>query len=138
MAGTKRKQVPGGVSSKPSSHKKLKNEPAKPTKKASVLEVLETETDSDPILESDTTKHSGDDDGVSWASDDAPAAQDVPPEDKHQVPPPKKKKSKASAMFPKTNTHTGRVRCSVIKARLIDSGTRLLQGNSCKAKGCCP
>lgn len=30
---------------------------------------LETETDSDPIVESDTTEHSGDDDGVSWPSD---------------------------------------------------------------------
>ncbi|KAL8733720.1 MAG: hypothetical protein Q9166_001913 [cf. Caloplaca sp. 2 TL-2023] len=29
---------------------------------------LETETDSDPIVESDTTEHSGDDDGVSWPS----------------------------------------------------------------------
>ena len=28
------------------------------------------ETDSDPIVESDTTDHSGDDDGVSWPSDD--------------------------------------------------------------------
>lgn len=31
---------------------------------------LETETDSDPIVESDTTDHSGDDDGVSWPSDE--------------------------------------------------------------------
>ncbi|KAL8704379.1 MAG: hypothetical protein Q9201_002448 [Fulgogasparrea decipioides] len=31
---------------------------------------LETETDSDPIVESDTTEHSGGDDGVSWPSDD--------------------------------------------------------------------
>lgn len=30
---------------------------------------LETETDSDPIVESETTEHSGDDDGVSWPSD---------------------------------------------------------------------
>lgn len=30
----------------------------------------EAETDSDPIVESDTTEHSGDDDGVSWPSDD--------------------------------------------------------------------
>ena len=30
----------------------------------------EAETDSDPIIESDTTEHSGDDDGVSWPSDD--------------------------------------------------------------------
>ena len=30
----------------------------------------EAETDSDPIVESDTTEQSGDDDGVSWPSDD--------------------------------------------------------------------
>lgn len=29
----------------------------------------EAETDSDPIVESDTTEHSGEDDGVSWPSD---------------------------------------------------------------------
>lgn len=31
---------------------------------------LETATDSDPIVESDTTSQSGDDDGVSWPSDE--------------------------------------------------------------------
>ncbi|KAL8761210.1 MAG: hypothetical protein Q9184_002642 [Pyrenodesmia sp. 2 TL-2023] len=31
---------------------------------------LETAEDSDPIVESDTTEHSGDDDGVSWPSDE--------------------------------------------------------------------
>ena len=30
----------------------------------------EAETDSDPIVESDTTEHSGGDDGVSWPSDE--------------------------------------------------------------------
>ena len=37
---------------------------------------LETETDSDPIVESDTTENSGDDNGVSWPSDHESAAQD--------------------------------------------------------------
>ena len=31
---------------------------------------LETATDSDPIVESDTTSQSGDDDGASWPSDE--------------------------------------------------------------------
>ena len=31
---------------------------------------LETATDSDPIVESDTTSQSGDDDGVSWPSEE--------------------------------------------------------------------
>ena len=31
---------------------------------------LETATDSDPIVESDTTSQSGDDDGISWPSDE--------------------------------------------------------------------
>ena len=34
--------------------------------------VAETETDSDPLVESDTTSQSGDDDGVDWPSDDEP------------------------------------------------------------------
>ena len=38
----------------------------------------EAETDSDPIVESDTTEHSGDDDGVSWPSDDEEASASPP------------------------------------------------------------
>ena len=33
------------------------------------VEPLDAETDSDPIIESDTTSQSGEDDGVSWPSD---------------------------------------------------------------------
>ena len=49
--------------------KKRKNEAekAKPSKRMDVP--LEAETDSDPIVESDTTSQSGDDDGISWPSD---------------------------------------------------------------------
>ena len=43
----------------------------KPVKKLKVpLSDLETATDSDPIIESDTTEHSGEDDGESWPSTD--------------------------------------------------------------------
>lgn len=33
------------------------------------VQLLEAETDSDPIIESDTTSQSGEDDGVSWPSE---------------------------------------------------------------------
>lgn len=39
----------------------------------------EAESDSDPIVESDTTEHSGEDDGVSWPADDEPSVKvDLP------------------------------------------------------------
>ena len=47
-----------------------------PTKRSKIAEV---ETDSDPIIESDTASQSGDDDGVSWPSDqDNDAAGGLP------------------------------------------------------------
>lgn len=79
MAGLKRKQVPHFTSSISSGHKKLKNEASQSKRPPPVLQVHKvhnTEPDSDPIVESDTTEHSGIDDGVSWPSDAAPAAQD--------------------------------------------------------------
>ena len=59
----------------------LKEQAASPTKKSRVdrkeaskpkirSEFTEAETDSDPIVESDTTDHSGSDNGVSWPSED--------------------------------------------------------------------
>ena len=68
MAGTKRKGAfetksqPGRIQKK---HKKEEEN----HKSSTAVEPLEAETDSDPIVESDTTSQSGDDDGVSWPSD---------------------------------------------------------------------
>lgn len=42
-------------------------------------EFKETETDSDPIVESDTTEHSGEDDGVSWPSADEEIRDPISP-----------------------------------------------------------
>ena len=68
MAGVKRKityesRTQPGITAK--KHRKDENghEPSNPT------QLLEAETDSDPIIESDTTSQSGDDDGSSWPSD---------------------------------------------------------------------
>lgn len=44
--------------------------PEKARKEEKRVQELETATDSDPILESDTASQSGDDDGVSWPSDE--------------------------------------------------------------------
>ena len=63
MAGIKRKQASSSIANGHETGKKLKKESPPPSD-------LEAETDSDPIIESDTTEHSGDDDGVSWPSDE--------------------------------------------------------------------
>ena len=60
MAGLKRKDVPV----------RSGNSAAVKKPKTAPRILLETEPDSDPIIESDTTEHSGDDDGVSWPSDE--------------------------------------------------------------------
>ena len=71
MAGIKRKQAP--VNKTNWNTKKPRITPGhaehKTTKPIIPPEELEAETDSDPIIESDTTEHSGEDDGASWPSD---------------------------------------------------------------------
>ena len=86
MAGIKRKQPEVAGGRVKGGSKKSKIEPknakksARPPTPLSDISELEAETDSDPIIESDTTEHSGDDDGVSWPSDDeepaVPATKD--------------------------------------------------------------
>ncbi|KAL8938009.1 MAG: hypothetical protein Q9211_003410 [Gyalolechia sp. 1 TL-2023] len=71
MSGTKRKQPPGSVL--PNGNlKKQKHLPEPVLKNVAPSSDQEFEVDSDPIVESDTTEHSGDDDGASWPSDDNP------------------------------------------------------------------
>ncbi|KAL8845941.1 MAG: hypothetical protein Q9221_008932 [Calogaya cf. arnoldii] len=74
MAGIKRKQiVPPGTQSDDVKKRKKGTEPVVESPSSSNIEA---ETDSDPIVESDTTEHSGDDDGVSWPSDQDDEIQD--------------------------------------------------------------
>jgi len=69
MAGIKRKSGFDLEHQAENTLKKPKKEhqSAKPSKS---VQELEAETDSDPIVESDTTSESGDNDGVSWSSDE--------------------------------------------------------------------
>lgn len=69
MAAPKRKENPSPKLYAGSTPKKPRKE-EKPAKDSKRLQDLETATDSDPIVESDTTSHSGEDDGVSWPSDE--------------------------------------------------------------------
>ncbi len=71
MAGTKRKDAPFAKTSSKFKSKKVKTTVDKPTKLSIPFRPSnrEAETDSDPIIESDTPEHSGEDDGVSWPSD---------------------------------------------------------------------
>lgn len=83
MAGIKRKVAPSGQPSGGKPSKKHKIEVSRPRISEGSIKIQETETDSDPIVESDTTEHSGDDDGVSWPSDGGEDAPDFsPPEEK--------------------------------------------------------
>ena len=69
MAGLKRKEALETKSQPAVIQKKHKKE-EKSHKLSKLVEPPEAETDSDPIIESDTTSQSGEDDGVSWPSDD--------------------------------------------------------------------
>lgn len=70
MAGVKRKEYPISNVVRNGASKKSKSESEKIARPVTPPSDLEAQTDSDPIVESDTTEHSGDDDGVSWPSDD--------------------------------------------------------------------
>ena len=68
MAGIKRKQ--SASSGIPQDDVKKRKQGGDRAVESSASSNPEAETDSDPMIESDTTEHSGDDDGVSWPSDD--------------------------------------------------------------------
>ncbi|MCJ1461487.1 pumilio domain member 6 [Pseudocyphellaria aurata] len=70
MAGLKRKVAPISKPSEDNVRKKSKKQAPQLQKSQRVVQSKETETDSDPIVESDTTEQSGEDDGVSWPSDE--------------------------------------------------------------------
>ena len=69
MAAPKRKENPNSKSHLGSTPKKPRTE-EKLANGSKIVQDLETATDSDPLVESDTTSQSGDDDGVSWPSDE--------------------------------------------------------------------
>ena len=75
MAGLKRKEYPMVNSSVKGSSKKSKTGTNKIQRPPTPPSDLEAQTDSDPIIESDTTEHSGDDDGASWPSDQEEEAE---------------------------------------------------------------
>lgn len=70
MAGLKRKDPPASKMPGTNVSKKPKKEKSQSKKSNPTKQKLETETDSEPIVESDTTENSGEDDGVSWPSDE--------------------------------------------------------------------
>ena len=69
MAASKRKENPNSKLHAGSTPKKPKKED-KLAKSSKRIQDLETATDSDPLVESDTTSQSGYDDGASWDSDE--------------------------------------------------------------------
>ena len=69
MAAAKRKENTDSKIHTGSTPKKARKE-ADLANGSKLVQDLETATDSDPLVESDTTTQSGDDDGISWPSDD--------------------------------------------------------------------
>lgn len=69
MAASKRKQASSVPLDDGRNFKKSKVNGGGTTNSAKHEEELEAETDSDPIVESDTNSQSGDDDGADWPSD---------------------------------------------------------------------
>lgn len=69
MAGLKRKGGSESNSQVANTAKKVKKEHGS-LNASKNIEELEAQTDSDQIVESETTSQSGDDDGVSWPSDE--------------------------------------------------------------------
>lgn len=70
MAGIKRKTAIAFKSENDNVQKKSRKD-EKPVKRSKTeIAALETATDSDPIVESDTTSQSGEDNGVDWPSED--------------------------------------------------------------------
>lgn len=78
MAGLKRKEAPISKPSRDDIRKKPKKEAPQLKKSKRAVQFQETETDSDPVVESDTTEQSGEDDGVSWPSDEEETAIALP------------------------------------------------------------
>lgn len=76
MPALKRKQVSSTSIPQSSGNKRPKKGISRSAKALRGKQARETETDSDPMVESDTTENSGDDNGVSWPSDHASEAQD--------------------------------------------------------------
>lgn len=70
MAGLKRKESPAIKSSGDRVQKRVRTDDVQVKREKRFVSEAEAETDSDPIIESDTTEHSGEDDGISWPSDD--------------------------------------------------------------------
>ena len=85
MAGLKRKTAPTSNAQASSVNKKPKSKATQVNISKVEPSVLEVETDSDPIIESDTTEHSGDDDGVSWPSDEEEVKTQPPVKDKRST-----------------------------------------------------
>ena len=136
MAGLKRKDAPLANTHTNSVHKK----PRKAAAQSKIIEdkssTLEAETDSDPIVESDTTEHSGDDDGASWPSDEE--EDDSQPSSKDERSTNKLTREDRSVKKPAgTDDNNGEIDqgnyCSRNTADL--SNSQLFQGISCKAKG---
>ena len=72
MAALKRKKedIAGQKNGHLQKRIKTEDDEKKKPRTSETVQTFETETDSEPIMESDTTSQSGDDDGASWPSDE--------------------------------------------------------------------
>ena len=134
MVGIKRKQ--SASSGNKSGHIKKRKHTSPPAVESSTSSNLEAETDSDPIIESDTTEQSGDGDGVSWPSDQD---EDMPDENEeaagvqHKTP-----RQTGPPAAPETTNGTSSRSSTAILSRPMLIAIRLVKGVPCQAESSGP
>lgn len=120
--------------------KRAKNGVSPSAKVPRAKQALETVTDSDPIVESDTTENSGDDNGVDWPSDHASEAQDSSADEGAKVVNSKTASGNGAYVLPRKERLAQKSGISMISPSthqhpLTSQSINCLQGNPCQAKG---
>ena len=129
MAGIKRKQSASSGTLR--DNVKKRKQGGDPAVESSASSNPEAETDSDPIIESDTTEHSGDNDGVSWPSDDEQMQEEIGEDKSHA------NGHQSTAPAATTNGVSSRS-SNHFKSPHMLIFTRLVQGIPCQTKSLGP
>lgn len=135
MVGIKRKQ--SALSGIQSGDIKKRKQGSLPVVESSTSSNLEAETDSDPIIESDTTEHSGDDDGVSWPSDQDEDIQDENGKEAGLRDKSPTNNHRPTAAPETTNGASSQFSTAVTSSRMLIAA-RLVKGVPCQAESSSP
>ena len=136
MAGLKRKEAPLANTHTNQALKKSKKSAAQGKTPKNEPSMLEAETDSDPIIESDTTEHSGDDDGASWPSGKEEEGSQLSGKD--EISTDRSTREDDPVKRPAgTDDNSGKINQGGYYLRYMSnsSHSQFFEGSSCKAKG---